>query len=478
MSRTGFTLRTASGATGLLLVVALAFGAARTPRGQASPAAPTLTPRTLTGAAAIRAELDARYQRMPGRGLAVTEATSTGVLESYSLLTQDLLGSRRLPANNGIYYAICPVRATCPYPAARFGRPASDPVPRRLALELALRTFLETSADLVVVALPTREVVDLVVQRRELAGEVDLRALAKALRGDPSRALSASLEALVDRLTRPRTYVALGLEETPDGKSSWAGMPRWPSTETGGDRVLLGTTTAPAPVWLELFLHDVQRPDRGGKVLALGSGGEGTFRSASPFCGAGDVAELPRSLSGRWMSGLRRLTCSDGSGSVTVRTWLMGMDEASASESGVWQIVEGTGDYASLRGKGAYARVVEGKGRDASARETWAGEAGLDAAAPKVAFSQISVARAPTPGWHVVRIALTARDGESPVYFLVSASNRFLLAARSGTTATGIAVVALRVHPGTGGPTIRLKLEASDRVGNTTTVVRTLDLPR
>jgi hypothetical protein len=155
------------------------------------------------------------------------------------------------------------------------------------------------------------------------------------------------------------------------------------------------------------------------------------------------------------------------------------MDEASASESGAWRIVAGTGDYVSLRGKGAYARVVLEHEGDTSAHESWAGDAGLDAAAPKVAISAISVSGAATPGWHVVRIAFSARDGEhrAPVDFLVSASNRYLLAARSGTTTTGTAAVVLRVRPGKGGRTIRLKVEASDRVGNTTTVFRPLELP-
>jgi hypothetical protein len=80
-----------------------------------------------------------------GRGLAVTEATSTGVVESFTLLTPNLLETRIVSANNGIDDAICPVDATCPYPARRFARPAAELVPRRLALELALRTFLDTT---------------------------------------------------------------------------------------------------------------------------------------------------------------------------------------------------------------------------------------------------------------------------------------------------------------------------------------------
>jgi hypothetical protein len=177
----------------------------------------------------IRTQIDARYRGLQGRGLAVTEATSTGVVESFALLTPDLLETRLLPADNGIWYAICPVRATCPYPARSFARSAADFVPRRLALELALRTFLETSADVVAVSLPTPRFIAFIVERRELAREVDMPTLAKALSGDPSRALSVSLERIVHRVTWPRVFLFVALEPTPSGRDSWAGIPRWPT---------------------------------------------------------------------------------------------------------------------------------------------------------------------------------------------------------------------------------------------------------
>jgi hypothetical protein len=196
---------------------------------QASPTASLLEPRSLAHVQSIRAQLDARYRVLPGHRLAVTEATSTGVVESFALLTPDLLETRFLPADNGIYYAICPVRTTCPYPARRFARPAADIVSRRLALELALRTFLETSADVVAVSLPTPRFIAFIVERTELAREVDMPTLAKALGSDPSRAFPASVARVVDRVTRPRVFVAIGLEPTPNGRDSWAGVPRWPS---------------------------------------------------------------------------------------------------------------------------------------------------------------------------------------------------------------------------------------------------------
>jgi hypothetical protein len=82
----------------------------------------------------IRLEVSSQYVQPGGRGLEVTEASSTNVVESFTLLSPDLLGARIVPADNGVYYAICPVAATCPYPAGRVARSAASFVPRRIAL--------------------------------------------------------------------------------------------------------------------------------------------------------------------------------------------------------------------------------------------------------------------------------------------------------------------------------------------------------
>ena len=203
-----------------LVVVTAAVTAASAVAGSNS-----LDPRALTQARKIKAEITARYVRGPK--LAVTEASPTGVIESFLLLTADLLGLRVVPADNGIHYAICPVRATCPYPGPRSARPASAFTPRRQALELALETFLKTSATVVSVSLPTRDYVFFLIERDELSG-IDMSALATALSGDPSRAPAASLRRTVDELTRPRLFVPLGLEPTPNGGQSLGAVPLWP----------------------------------------------------------------------------------------------------------------------------------------------------------------------------------------------------------------------------------------------------------
>jgi hypothetical protein len=209
------THRTIIASLALVLVVAATSSA------RASSTASELTPQSLRHAQTIRAELDLRY-RVPRRGgLAVTEASSTGVVESFTLVTPDLLDARVLPAENGIYYAVCPARASCPYPARRHARPAADLGARRLALELAVRTFLETSVDVVAVSLPTQRFIVFIVDR----DEIDLEAVARTLASGPPQ----SVRATVDRVTRPRIFVAVGLEPTPSGRDTWLGTPRWPA---------------------------------------------------------------------------------------------------------------------------------------------------------------------------------------------------------------------------------------------------------
>jgi len=215
---------------GVLLVAAVAIATAAA----ASDARPSkgldLDPLALTQAHNIKFDVTARYGRPGGPKLVVTEASSTGVIESYILLTARFDGVRVVPADNGIYYAICPVGAVCPYPARRLARPATDFVPRRQALELALRTFLETSATVVAVSLPTRDYVFFAVERDELAREVDMAELARTLSGNPARAPATSLRRRIDELTRPRLFVPLGLETMPSGRDSLAAMPLWPDT--------------------------------------------------------------------------------------------------------------------------------------------------------------------------------------------------------------------------------------------------------
>ena len=173
---------------------------------EGAPATTPLRPETLAHAGEIRVQVTARYAQLPGRTLAVTDATTTGVVGSLTLVTR--VNHRVVPAENGIYYSICTARARCPYPAPSASLPANAFLPRRQALELALRTFVETSASLVVVSLPTVEPVWVVFERDDLLRTVDAHAVLVRLAADPAKR-SLPLRVLVDRLTRPRLFVPI-----------------------------------------------------------------------------------------------------------------------------------------------------------------------------------------------------------------------------------------------------------------------------
>lgn len=189
------------------LVIALALlvvGVVVPISASASATTSATAPETLARARVIRADVNARYRSLPGRKLLVTEASTMAVVERLALQTDWLEQPRVVPANNGIYFAICPARATCPYPSRSAARPAAAFLPRRQALELAIRTFLDASPTLVVVALPTAEPIWLVFERDDVLAEVDERTLLARL-ANPAAA-DSELRETVERITLPRLF--------------------------------------------------------------------------------------------------------------------------------------------------------------------------------------------------------------------------------------------------------------------------------
>jgi hypothetical protein len=192
----------------------VAAGAVLAVPAHSSTTASALAPEALTRARVIRAEINARYRLMPGRKLVVTEATSTGVVQSFTLVTDWLEPPRIVPADNGIYFAICSARAKCPYPRRSAAWPAVAFLPRRQALELALRTFLETSVSLVSVALPTAKPVWVVFERDDLLANIDAPVLRDQF-ANPPAAADTEFRELIGRLTRPRLFLPLPILPPP-----------------------------------------------------------------------------------------------------------------------------------------------------------------------------------------------------------------------------------------------------------------------
>jgi len=94
---------------------------------------------------------------------------------------------------------------------------------------------------------------------------------------------------------------------------------------------------------------------------------EGAPVDASRVCASGTVDEISKRESGppngdfaKW-NVLKRFNCDDESGTFDLRL-LVTVDLNSYHMTGHWQIVEGTGNYSDLRGKGSFEGVPVYKG--------------------------------------------------------------------------------------------------------------------
>jgi hypothetical protein len=189
-------------------------GSAAAPASRPSTEATAST--TLARAATIRAQTNARFRKLPGRYPVVTEATTTGVVDSLTLIGGSAGDGRVVPAENGIYFALCPTAAPCALGSNRRSWQPTAFVPRRLGVELALRTFLESAADVVVVSLPTGEPVWLVFERADLLDGIDPSAVSRQLRGRPVSDDTPFRKLILER-TRPRLFVPLPVLPPPPG---------------------------------------------------------------------------------------------------------------------------------------------------------------------------------------------------------------------------------------------------------------------
>lgn len=199
-----------------LALAALTAAAVAAIQAGPSTGAVAVEPELLAEARVIRTEVNARYRSLPGRKVVVREATSTGVVPSLTLVTDWLQSGHVIPADNGVYFSLCSPRATCPYPARSAAWPDRAFLPRRLALELALRTLAQTSVDLVVISLPTASPVWVVVERGDLLPSLELPTALHRLMSHPA-VNDPQLVELVDRITMPRLFVPLFALAPPEG---------------------------------------------------------------------------------------------------------------------------------------------------------------------------------------------------------------------------------------------------------------------
>jgi hypothetical protein len=208
---------------------------------------------------------------------------------------------------------------------------------------------------------------------------------------------------------------------------------------------------------------------------------EGPFTTSAAFCRSGYAVDT--GVDPATESALRKFTCVGSSAAFIAR---VGRLPAEHGGSGTWQITEGTGALADLRGKGTWTSVrMSGNPLDPATitfRSTWMGTADLDAAPPTVSASKRSVQKLRRPkGTYRLRLVLSLGDkpGNSVSYSLAVIDPRRpfdWLATKSGATRSGSASITLRVHPSRRTKVLRIKVDASDPVGNTTSFATTIRL--
>jgi hypothetical protein len=207
---------------------------------------------------------------------------------------------------------------------------------------------------------------------------------------------------------------------------------------------------------------------------------EGTFTTSSSSCSSGTAADV--AIDEATLTATREFTCSSGA-SFTAK---VGPLPAEHGGSGTWQIVSGTGQLADLRGEGTFTSVLlTGNPNDPETitfRSTWAGVSDLDATAPAVRVTHWSVKKLARPKRaYKVRLALSLTDnGGGPVSYVLELadpkkpSNPFVV--RLEKTSSGSVTRTFRIRVGKHTRRIRLKVDATDAVGNESAFAKTFRL--
>jgi hypothetical protein len=226
----------------------------------------------------------------------------------------------------------------------------------------------------------------------------------------------------------------------------------------------------------------------------------GTFGSRAPFCASGSIVEVAND----YVSATWRLTCDDGTGSLTVYL---------GAPDGGWRILDGSGSHTRLRGRGSVQAemlckpwlgescdlgrpipwrgtlvgVVDPEGADpetvAPTNTDTVAPTNTDTVAPTIAIASARAAKLPRPaGAYTIKVALALRDDVegNPVWYRlrVATARGTELTRRFGTATTGAVSMTLRTRPPDGARLVRLQLTGVDPAGNAVSERRALRLPR
>jgi len=209
----------------------------------------------------------------------------------------------------------------------------------------------------------------------------------------------------------------------------------------------------------------------------------GTFTTNSPLCPSGSGADIAETEEG---VATRLFTC-DGSGATFTATINPHIGEYLGA--GAWQIISGTGPLADLRGKGTFSSVltagnlndIPGNLLALAFRSTWAGAIALDSTPPRLALTKGTAERVTRrAGRYRVSLDLALADaGGGPVSYtftLVDAASKNILAYKSGTVTAGKVRRTFVVKPSARARKLRLVVQASDEVGNQSSLKHTIVL--
>ena len=203
---------------------------------------------------------------------------------------------------------------------------------------------------------------------------------------------------------------------------------------------------------------------------------EGPFTTSASFCATGYAAD--RTIEADTDTAVRAFTCAGTTNSFTARITPV---PAEHGGNGSWRIASGTGTLADLRGKGTWSSVrLSGSDGDPASityRSTWQGLVDFDTAPPAIRVTKSSARKLRRPaGAYQLTFALRFDEpaGSAVSYELTVVDPRnSLQTSKFGETTTGTAAVGLRVRPTKRTRILRVKVVATDPVGNTAELTTT-----
>ncbi len=206
---------------------------------------------------------------------------------------------------------------------------------------------------------------------------------------------------------------------------------------------------------------------------------EGPFTASAAFCSSGYATDVE--VDDPTLISVRRFSCNGG-GEFTARVTTL---RAEHGGRGTWQILGGAGPLADLRGRGSFTSLRVGGSPDDPAsitfQSTWDGVADFDVQAPTISIASATARTLLRPKGSVrVRATVSFDDAGGGVAYsvLVSDARKPLapLATKNGV-ATGARVdVTLRFLAPRGLRATRVQVEATDPVGNRSSLVKTVRL--